>query len=778
MAKFRIQKTIIGIFKGLFLLLIMKKHFVVLAVLFSFSAAAQVSLPLVPMPVSLKQSAGSVQIDPTTLLVAKGESQTATAALLNEYLQQQNGFKLRTSATASVNKPNIVLTIAKGKGKPEGYQLVSNKSGIKITGNDAAGLFYGMQTLLQLLEPTPEKGTTQLEVPYLQIDDYPRFGYRGMHLDVARHFSSVDFLKRYIDYLSFHKFNTFHWHLTDDQGWRIEIKKYPLLTQVGGCREQTLVGRYGSEKYDEKKYCGFYTQEQIKDVVRYATARHITVIPEIEMPGHALAALSAYPEFGCTKGPYKAAITWGVFDDVFCAGNDGTFNFLENVLSEVMALFPSKLIHIGGDESPKTRWKKCPDCQQRIKNEKLKDEHELQSYFITRIEKFVNSKGRNIIGWDEILEGGLAPNATVMSWRGEEGGITAAKQKHNVIMTPGGWLYFDHNQSSNEDSVTFGGFNPLDKVYGYEPIPAALNEEQAKYILGAQANMWREYMTNDKKTEYMLFPRMSALSEVLWSPKEKRNWQNFQQRIPAIFDRYKIWKANYSTAYYDLQTKVIPYGKNKIAWELKTNLSNGKIVYNFGPEKSMTVNYAQPIEVTGRGALYAALTDSNNVILGNWTHQAFFVNKATGKNIKLATGPSSGYLGSGAFTLVDGVQNTVGMPKSSQFLGFAGKDLEAVVDMEMIQPISSITLHVFEQQASWIYRPQSVSFFVSNDGNNFEPLETLTNNEQSKKLLYKTTKPLQARYIKIVAKNAGMIAEGNPGAGHKAWLFVDEIVVE
>lgn len=756
----------------------MKKTILGLAILFSLHATAQQALKLVPAPVSVKQLAGEVIIDPSTLLIAKGSSEKAIAAVFNEYLKQQNGYALRVASTPVLNKPSVILSLSKSKGRAEGYQLAAGKRGITIAGNDAAGLFYGMQTLLQLLEPSAETGSIQIKVPYLQIEDYPRFAYRGMHLDVARHFASVDFVKKYIDYLAFHKFNNFHWHLTDDQGWRIQIKKYPLLTQIGGCREQTLIGRYGSNKYDGKKYCGYYTQEEIKEVVRYATARQVNVIPEIEMPGHALAALSAYPHLGCTKGPYKAADTWGVFDDVFCAGNDNTFKLLEDVLDEVITLFPSKLIHIGGDESPKVRWKECPLCQDRIKTEHLKDEHELQSYFIRRIEKHLNSKGRNIIGWDEILEGGLAPNATVMSWRGEEGGIEAARQKHTVIMTPGGWMYFDYSQSSNEDSVTIGSYVPLEKVYGYEPIPPALNAEQAKYVLGAQANVWREYMNNNSKTEYMIFPRMSALSEVLWTPKANRSWPGFQQRIPAIFERYRLWKANYSTAYFDLQAKVIPYGKNKVAWELKTNMPGGRIVYNFGPEKSMTVNYAQPIEVTGTGELWAALTDSNHVILGNWAKQAFFVNKATGKNTVLTTNPSKAYAGSGAFTLVDGVQNTMGMNKSAQFLGFSGTDLEAVVDLEFVQPISTIALHAFEQTGSWIYRPQSVSFSVSDDGINFTALETIVNNNDEKNLLYQSSKQTRARFVKVAAKNAGVIATGKPGAGNKAWLFVDEIVIE
>ncbi|MBL7747482.1 MAG: family 20 glycosylhydrolase, partial [Chitinophagaceae bacterium] len=342
-----------------------------------------------------------------------------------------------------------------------------------------------------------------LKIPFLYIEDTPRFAYRGMHLDVARHFQPVSFVKKYIDYLALHKINKFHWHLTEDQGWRIEIKKYPRLTQVGGWRNGTIIGRYPGTGNDKIKYGGFYTQEEIKEVVKYAADRYIDVIPEIEMPGHSSAAIAAYPQLSCfpeiptinyfpkdcewygDKNGKQVQQTWGVFDDVFCAGNDSTFIFLQNVLDEVLALFPSKYIHVGGDECPKENWKKCNKCQMRIKNEGLSDEHHLQSYFIQRMEKYLNDKGRILIGWDEILEGGLAPNAVVMSWRGETGGIEAAQQKHQVIMSPGNPVYFDHTQSENEDSVTIGGFNPLEKVYAYDPIPAKLQEPASQYVMGA-----------------------------------------------------------------------------------------------------------------------------------------------------------------------------------------------------------------------------------------------------------------------------------------------------
>nr|MBP7347015.1 family 20 glycosylhydrolase [Sediminibacterium sp.] len=403
-------------------------------------------------------------------------------------------------------------------------------------------------------------------IPQLMVKDQPRFAYRGMHLDVARHFFPVDFLKKYIDFIAMHKMNTFHWHLTEDQGWRIEIKKYPRLTEIGGFRNGTTIGRYPGTGNTNTRYGGFYTQAQIKEIVQYAADRYVEVIPEIELPGHSSAAIAAYPELSCfpdssTKVPAKIAWngttkgkqvqqTWGVFEDVF-APTETTFKFLENVFDEVIQLFPSKYIHIGGDECPKEAWKKSAFCQQLIKEKGLKDEHGLQSYFIQRVEKYLNSKGKQIIGWDEILEGGLAPNATVMSWRGEQGGIEAAKQKHNVIMTPGGWMYFDHKQTKNEDSVTIGGYTTVQKVYSYDPIPKALSEEDAKYVLGAQANVWTEYMTNSSKVEYQIFPRMSALSEVLWTPKEQKSWPDFEKRLLNQFKRLDWLGFNYSKAYFD-----------------------------------------------------------------------------------------------------------------------------------------------------------------------------------------------------------------------------------
>ncbi|HEV2354862.1 MAG TPA: family 20 glycosylhydrolase, partial [Puia sp.] len=509
----------------------------------------------------------------------------------NDYLEKLYGIRLSVASAAKKTADNYIYLLrtgsssmdpgaasgtAPGRSTVEGsYHLDVSSGHVDITASSGPGIFYGIQTLIQLLplspfvatqtgyniraiaDPTPpaladpssQAVPKGFAIPCVTIDDYPRFAWRGLHLDVGRHFFPVEFVKRYIDFIALHKMNYFHWHLTEDQGWRIEIKRYPLLTEVGGCRSGTIIGHAPGTGDDSTEYCGYYTQDQIRDVVKYAADRYITVIPEIELPGHSSAALTAYPWLGCTGGPYHVQHGFGVFKDIYCAGNDSVFEFLDNVLDEVMALFPSKYIHIGGDECPKDAWKACPKCQKRMHDLGLKNEDELQSWFVQRIETHINSKGRRIIGWDEILEGGIAPNATIMSWRGERGGIAAAKQHHDVIMTPGQFVYFDHSQVRGDDSLTIGGYLPLQQVYSYEPIPKEIAPDEERYILGAQANVWTEYMSNPRKVEYMIFPRLSALSEVLWSPKASRNWKDFTLRLPAQYKRYALWGVNAYQAY-------------------------------------------------------------------------------------------------------------------------------------------------------------------------------------------------------------------------------------
>ncbi len=538
----------------------MKKIFLVFLLFISVTTFSQTKVVIVPQPVSMEMHQGNFKLNNATTIVAS-KNDIHEAKMLNVYLEKLYGFSLpvKNSVTTNSNSTSIVFKLLTS-GKKDEYNLQVNDEIITISSASNEGLFYGMQTLLQLFPQSKESIANGFSVQELSIKDYPRFEYRGMHLDVCRHFFDIDFIKKYLDYLAYYKYNTFHWHLTDDQGWRIEIKKYPRLTSVGAYRNGTIIGHYPGTGNDSIRYGGYYTQEQIKEIVKYAHDRFITIIPEIEMPGHASAAIAAYPRLSCfpdQSTEIKSRViwagshvgkqvqqAWGVFPDVFCP-SEYTFTFIENVLDEVIKLFPSKYIHIGGDECPKDYWKKSAFCQQLIKEKNLKDENGLQSYFIQRIEKYLNSKGRSIIGWDEILEGGLAPNATVMSWRGEEGGIAAAQQNHNVIMTPGKYVYLDHSQQKDPDSLTIGGYLPLDTVYEYHPVPAQLDSSEAHYILGAQANVWTEYMSNPKKVEYMIFPRMSALSEVLWSPEEKRNLEEFKEELPDMYKRYELWGANY-----------------------------------------------------------------------------------------------------------------------------------------------------------------------------------------------------------------------------------------
>jgi len=520
---------------------------------------------IIPEPVSTQWQPGNFQLDASTTLLADS-SDTRSVTFFNDYLQKFYGMRLHVGGPMQqppgkyiTLRTRVDLSASPGK-TDESYELEVKSDGILITGNSHAAIFYGIQTLIQLLPLSPFQYTPQgpvitsashsLTIPAVSIKDYPRFAYRGLHLDVGRHFFGVDFVKRYIDFIALHKMNYFHWHLTEDQGWRIEIKKYPRLTEIGAWRSGTIIGHNPGIGNDSTPHGGYYTQDQIREVVKYAADRYVTIIPEIELPGHSSAALTAYPWLGCTGGPYHVQQSWGVFKDVYCAGNDSVFQFLQDVLDEVMPLFPSPYIHIGGDECPKDSWKKCPKCQQRMKELGLKTEDELQSWFVQRIEKYVNSKGKSIIGWDEILEGGIAPNATIMSWRGEKGGIQAAHEHHNVIMTPGQYVYFDHAQTHNDDSLTIGGYLPLETVYSYNPVPAGLPADEASYILGAQANMWTEYMSNPAKVEYMLFPRLSALSEVLWSPKEGRSFSEFQSRLAVQYKRYALWKTNHYDVYF------------------------------------------------------------------------------------------------------------------------------------------------------------------------------------------------------------------------------------
>jgi len=532
------------------------KLFMITGILYAFIAckaeAPRPEVKLIPQPALVLNLEGAFTFTPETKIqVNKGDEQLMKiASFLTNHIDNFYGIKSSATQSESAAKKSIFLQLDENSGLgKEAYNLTVTPKGVVLVASAPNGLFYGVQTLIQLMPPS-KKQLAEVVLPAVEIKDSPRFVWRGLHLDVGRHFMPKDFVLKYIDYMAMHKFNTFHWHLTEDQGWRIEIKKYPKLTEIGSVRKETLVGHGRNPKnYDGTPYGGFYTQEDVKQIVAYAAERYITVVPEIEMPGHSLGALAAYPQLGCTGGPYEVATRWGVFDDVYCAGKEETYAFLQDVISELIPLFPGQYFHIGGDECPKTRWKKCPLCQKRMKDEGLTTEHELQSYFVQRMEKFLNEKGKKLIGWDEILEGGLAPNAAVMSWRGEEGGIAAAKQHHFVVMTPVKFCYFDYYQAdSKTQPLAIGGFLPLEQVYNYDPVPSALTEEEGTYIMGAQGNVWTEYMKTPEYVEYMVYPRAAALAEVVWSPKASKNYAGFKNRMLNQLKRYDVYGINYCKA--------------------------------------------------------------------------------------------------------------------------------------------------------------------------------------------------------------------------------------
>ena len=675
----------------------------------------------------------------------------------------------------------------------EGYELNVDGEGIEVRASQFPGFLYALQSLEQLLpaavygtEPAPDAAW---EVPCVKIADAPRFAYRGMHLDVARHFFSVDEVKRYIDVMAIHKLNTLHWHLTDDQGWRIEIKRYPELTAVGSIRKATVVRKeWGT--YDGTPYGGFYTQDEIRDVVKYAADRGVTVIPEIDLPGHMLAALTAYPELGCTGGPYEVWGRWGVADDVLCPGREKTFEFLEGVLTEVMELFPSEYIHIGGDECPKVRWEKCPRCQAKIRQLGLKDdgehtaEHYLQSYVTDRIGKFLAQHGRRIIGWDEILEGRAPSDAVVMSWRGSEGGIAAAKLGHDVIMTPNSHFYFDYYQSLDTDAEPFeiGGYIPMEQVYSYDPAFPELTPEQQKHILGVQANLWTEYVLSDEHLEYMLLPRLAALSEVQWCLSETKDWNRFigSFRMDKIYSQlgYEFAKHIFGvTASYAVDPE-----KGGVVMTLTTQ-GGAPIRYTLDgsdPTASSPL-YKAPVTI-GESCTFKAAALREGMQTPVYTRK-FDFNKATGRRIALNAAPTLKYTYGGASLLVDGYR---GGPVYSNgaWIGFLNEPLDVTIDMQGAKPYSAVTVESLVEKGEWVFPPSSVGVYLSDDGREFTeaalmsvPQETAGSPDGVKpfKVLFPET---SARYLRVVARTVDPIPAWHGAAGQKAHMFVDEIIVE
>jgi len=750
---------------------------------------AQQSVNIIPKPVSLTINNGDFLIDEnTSVLFDKNAAGLKAAAIFfTAYIKNISGYTLPFNAP---DKKSIHLLIEKTATiGDEGYLLTVLPTSIKIVANTKTGIVYGMQSLFQTLPQI--RTNAALSIPCMKITDYPRFKWRGMHLDVSRHFFSTDMVKEYIDLMGAYKFNTFHWHLTDDQGWRIEIKKYPKLTSAGAWRA-ARPGKEWSEckptqPGEETNYGGFYTQQQIRDIVTYAQQRNITIVPEIEMPGHAEAAIAAYPYLSCSQQP-QLTLTGGVYppdiETVFSVANDSVFTFLENVLTEVMELFPSKYIHVGGDEVDKTSWKNDARCQALKKKSGYTSEDQLQSYFIERIEKFLTAHHRKLIGWDEILEGGLAPEATVMSWRGEAGGIAAAQMHHDVVMTPGTPLYFDHYQAGPDgEPMAFGGFNSLKMVYDYNPIPKVLTADEAKYILGAQANVWAENIQTVSHLEYMVLPRMLALSEVDWSPENSKNWEGFYQRLQYQFKKFDEQGLNYSHG--NFTVSIQPNSQNgKLFVTLLSEIPGVAIHYTMdGSAPSATsAIYKSPVQIDSSVAIKAVTVINGNVMGTTPAEQKFVMHKAVGLDVKYVHQPSSYYLAGGANALTDGVRGTYAVGK--YWHGFNGDDLIATIDFGKETAIHSISLGCLQHYKDWIFMPQYVKFETSLDGVNFTEAEIVKNDiavDERNAIIKDFTidfSQQKVKYIRVTAKSLGVCPQGHPGAGQPAWLFADEIIVQ
>ena len=709
------------------------------------------------------------------------------ANMLASYIEQATG--IRPTVGKGKNGATIILTIDKTIANAEGYKLDADAKQIRIAGASAAGVFYGIQTLRKSL-PLVNGKASKVSIPAVHIADAPRFAYRGTHLDVSRHFVTADSVRQFIDMLALHNINRFHWHLTDDQGWRIEIKKYPLLTQIGSKRAQTVIG-HNSGKYDGKPYSGFYTQKQIRDIVKYAADRYITIVPEIDLPGHMQAALAAYPDMGCTGGPYEVWQKWGVSDNVLCAGNDKTLTFIDNVLKEITQLFPSKYIHVGGDECPKTQWQKCPKCQARIKalNLEAKDGHSaeerLQSYIITHASNYLKSLGRNTIGWDEILEGGLAEGATVMSWRGESGGIAAAKQHHDVVMTPNSFLYFDYYQSLDKanEPLAIGGYLPLETVYSYEPMPKELTADEARHIIGVQANIWTEYMPTFKQMQYMALPRLAALSEVQWSQPALKDYNSFTNRLTEFTHLYDRLGYNYAKHLYNVAIHVDSDNKWREILIHMTTAGNAEIRYTLdGTEPTANSTLYTGAIVLQKSAKIRAAAFRNGK-RSSVTSQDISFNKATACPVELLQPTHKNYTYKGGATLTDGLLGDKGFG-TGRWLGFSGNDLEAVIDLKQNTDVSSVSLNTCVDKGSWIFDARNIEVSVSADGKSFtkvasKSLPALEEQTPDNIYTYELTFPqTTTRYVKVTATSEHNIPEWHGGKGKPAFLFVDEISVK
>jgi hexosaminidase len=751
------------------------------------NALAQ-SVNIIPYPQKVTPEKGRFLIKKTTLLVYDTHNPELSTALNPLVLKLGYAAGIHLQAAPNAPRKNfIAVQLTDTLHNPEGYHILIGPKKIEITAATPAGVFYAVQSLLQLLPVEIESPSLvkniKWQLPALQIDDAPVFSYRGLMLDVARHYMPYSFLQKLIDLMAMQKMNTLHLHLTDSQGWRFESKKYPKLTQIGAYRKgDALNATYDyASRPNDTLYGGYYTQDELRQLVAYAKTKFITIIPEIEMPAHSRAALAAYPELACLDSTGKPFPYPSQIQDEFCT-KDSTFTFLTDILSEVMDVFPSKYIHIAGYEASKANWRKCPICQKRMKDEHLNSVDELQSYFIKRIEKFVNQHGRTVIGWDEILEGGLAPNAIVMSWRGEQGGIDAAKLGHQVVMTPGDYCYFDHYQSLDpSEPAAFGGLTTLSTVYGYQSVPAALNPAEGKLIIGTQGNLWTEYVPTASHAEYMYFPRSTALAEVAWTA-ERQPYEKFLARLLPYLKRLDYHQVNYSRHLFDIQMNTYTDSATHSLMAKVNGVPDGYPVFytlNGTTPDSTTNKYSGPIAIDRNADLNVGVIYNGRIV--DKAEKSFTLNKATGKKSWLTNEPSKSYNKGGDHAWNNGIYGSDFRYNDGEWLGWSGQDFEGTVDLGASQAINSVTARFFNKPSDWIYPPSSVVISVSDNGTDFREIarkDSLPLDKIGLQVIKINTGPIKARYVKITAKCYGSIPKDNPGEGSPAWLFADEVKIE
>ncbi len=744
------------------------------------------SYSVIPQPKEVTAGSGegfTLNSSTTIAYPAGNEGLKNDAEHLASYISQLTGHNL-TVTDAAPESNVIVLRDELGGENPEGYVLTVTPERIDINGSSDAGTFYGIQTLRKSI---PEAKESNVLFPPVTITDEPRFSYRGAHFDVSRHFFPADSVKKFLDMLALHNINTMHWHITDDQGWRVEIKSRPRLAELGSKRDGTVIG-HNSGEYDGVPVEGYYTQDEIRDIIKYAADRHITIIPEIDLPGHMLGALKAYPELGCTGGPYEVWQQWGVSEDVLCAGNDSTYKFIDDVLGEIVELFPSEYIHVGGDECPKVRWEACEKCQAKIRELGLKSdshgtkEEKLQSHVIHHASDFLASKGRKMIGWDEILEGGLAPGAVVMSWRGEAGGIEAARSGHDVIMTPNSYLYFDYYQTLDRENEpdAIGGYVPVERVYSYQPIPSDLTPEEGKHIIGVQANLWTEYIPTYAQVEYMELPRMAALSEVQWTDAPK-DYRGFARRVPQLINQYEANGYNYAKHMFNVAGSLTPDTENHaIVLELST-FDDAPIHYTLdGTDPTeASATYEQPVVLTDNAVIKAIAVRPTGI--SNLYVDSVSFSKATSQPVTLVNAPAPRYKAAEGVTLVDGKFGTNSY-SNGDWVGFNGDDMIAIIDLGSEQKVSEVTIRTCVVTGDWVFDATGMQVEVSNDGTAFTKVASedypMPSAHTSGIVPHSISFPeTEARYVKVIAKTVKALPDWHAGKGKPGFLFVDEIEV-